>query len=176
MAEPLSLVSKSPAADMLPVEIGEMRLREVLPEAITWVAPFKGQEATVSAQLRDLIGVGLPPVGRASEGGRVLWSGLGEYLVLGPPVALTGAAMADQSDGFAVLALEGPLWADVLARLTPLDLRPRAVAIGSCARSLLGHMPCLFHRTGADHVEMLVQRSMVGTAIHEITQAMQNVS
>lgn len=176
MAEPQSLTPKSPAEGLLPVEVGEMRLSEAAPEAITWVAPFKGQDTAVSAQLRDQIGVGLPPVGRASDRGQVLWSGLGQFLVLGAPVAPTGAAVADQSDGFAVLALEGPLWADVLARLTPLDLRTRAFDTGTSAQSLLGHLTCLFHRAGPERVQMLVPRSMAGTAVHEISQAMRTIS
>lgn len=178
MVERLELLAKSPAAGLLPVEAGEMRLTEQQPDAITWVAPLKGQDAAVSAALRERLGTDVPSVGRArrSDTAQVLWCGLGQFLVLGSPVTPAGAAHADQSNGYAVLLLEGPMWADVLARLTPLDLRPRAFGEDTCAVSLLGHVTCLFHRKGAEQVQMLVPSAMVGTAVQEIAEAMGNVS
>ena len=64
----------------------------------------------------------------------------------------------------------------VLARLTPLDLRGSVFKTGHAARSTLGHMNCVFMRTGAARYQMMVFRSMTQTAVHEITRAMQSVT
>ncbi|KMW57988.1 Sarcosine oxidase gamma subunit [Candidatus Rhodobacter oscarellae] len=172
------LIAKSPGAGLLPVRVGSLSLTEEAHDAITCVAPFQGQEKPVSAALKDAIGAALPGVGRVTgkAGARVAWLGLGQVLVLGPPVAPPGAAVTDQSDGWACLTLEGPGSRAVLARLTPLDLRENLFKRGHAARSLLGHMTCLFLRTGVERYEMLVFRSMAATAVHELTHAMQSVA
>jgi sarcosine oxidase subunit gamma len=163
-------LARTPGAGLLPVEIGGVALREVSYGAITSVAPFRGGPA---------VDLALPEIGRFqdTEAGRISWAELGGYLVLGPRLApMAGAAVVDQSDAWAVLALEGAEAAAVLARLTPLDLRDAVFGPGQAARSLLGHMTCLFLRTGGTRFEMLVFRSMAGTAVHEITQAMRGVA
>ena len=173
-----NLIAKSPCDGLVPVEAGGLRLSEVIYEAITSVAPLKGQEAKVSKALKLAIGAVMPAPNRATgkAGARVVWSGLGQALVLGPAVAPEGAAVTDQSDAWVCLALEGAGVAAVLARLTPLDLRDSQFKRGHAARSLLGHMNCLFLRSGAARYEMLVFRSMAQTAVHELTRAMQSVT
>ena len=113
----------------------------------------------------------------AGDGPRIVWTGRGQAFLIGaePPKGLEGAAaLVDQSDGWAGLRLEGPAAADVLARLVPLDLR--AMAVGSCARSLLGHMALVLMRPEAEAFEMLVFRSMARTAVHEIDTAMRQLA
>ena len=172
------LIAKSPCDGLLPVTTDDLLLSEVDYGRITCLAPFKGQEKAASGQLKDQIGTGLPSPGRMTgkAGSRVVWSGLGQVMVLGPEVAISGAAQSDQSDGWACIALDGPEAAQVLARLTPLDLRASQFKRGHAARSLLGHMTCLFLRTGANRFELLVFRSMAHTAVHELTRAMESVS
>lgn len=172
------LVAKSPVQGLLPLTKGALTLSQVVPEAITCVAPLRGQTARVSEALTAQIGAPWPAPGTATGGpeARVIWSGLGQALVLGPRVEIPGAAVADLSDGWAVLGLEGALVADVLARLTPLDLRPNRFEPGQVARSLLGHMTCLFVKTGAARIEMLVFRSMARTAVQDLSVAMGSVA
>jgi len=172
------LIAKSACDGLLPVSMGALSLTEIDYGNVTMVAPFRGQEAAVSDALKAAIGAGFPAANRAlgKAGARVVWSGLGQALVLGPTVTNTGAALVDQSDAWACLALEGDGAAAVLARLTPLDLRDGAFKRGHAARSLLGHMTCLFIRTGDARYEMLVFRSMAKTAVHEISRAMQSVT
>lgn len=172
------LFAKTACEGLLPVTHDGMELSEAVPEAITWVAPFKGQASVVSEALKAAVGAGFPAAGRAvgKADARVVWSGLGQALVLGPPVSLGGAAVIDQSDAWACLVLQGAGAADVLARLTPLDLRDTVFKRGHAARSLLGHMTCVFLRTGAERFEMLVFRSMAQTAVHELSRAMESVS
>ena len=171
------LIAKS-AGEALPVRIGGMTLSEEHPEKITCIAPFKGQEKSVSEALKSAIGAAFPAPNRSTgkAGARLVWSGLGQAMLLGPSVDIKGAALTDQSDGWSCLSLQGEGARDVLARLTPLDLRDGVFKRGHAARSLLGHMNAIFLRSGAERYDMLVFRSMTQTAIHELTEAMTSVS
>ena len=173
-----SLIPLTPCAGLLPAEIGGVRLEEVVPEAITSVAPLKGQEKAVSAALKEALGAGLPGPNRTvgKEGARVIWAGRGQAFLLGPPVAPEGAAVTDQSDAWAVIRIEGKAAEAVLARLTPLDLRASAFKRGHTARTLLNHMTCSLTRLGAQSFEIMVFRSMARTAVHELTEAMDAVA
>ena len=168
------LVAKTPAHDLVPVEIGTCRLTEKVYEAITWVAPYDGMANAVS----EAIGLPFPGPGQMSGGGPhlALWVGPGQALVLGAPVAPDGAAHADQSSGWAVLMLSGAQARDVLARLTPLDLRESAFPENRTARTLLGHMTASLTRIAPQKFEIMVFRSMANTAVHEIARAMKGVA
>ena len=174
----VELIAKS-ACKGLPLQVGALELSEDAPAAITSVMPFAGQEVAVSEALKSAIGATFPAAGRSTgrAGARVVWSGAGQALILGAPmVALKGAAITDQSDGWACLALRGPGARDVLARLVPIDLRETVFKRGHAARTLLGHMPCLLLHSAADRYDMLVSRSMARTAIHELEVAMKSVA
>lgn len=69
----------------------------------------------------------------------VLPSGREETVLRSLVAALEGmaAAVIDVSDAHAVLDLSGPLAREVLARGCPLDLHPRALPPGRCARTTL---------------------------------------
>jgi sarcosine oxidase subunit gamma len=170
-----SLIARTPFQDHLPLHGDGVIAEPLEPGPITSLAPFKGQEAAVSAALTAQIGIGLPPpnrllaAGTATEGPRAVWSGVGQAFVLGTKLdPIPGAAMTDQSDAWAGVALEGSGARDVLARLTPLDLRPARFAQGQAARTLLGHMSCLLWRSADTRYEILVFRSMADWAAHEI--------
>ena len=173
----VKLIAKSPCDGLPPINLDGLVVREVLPETITCVAAFNGQEDKVSEALKSQIGAELPKPGRFTgrAGNRVVWSGLGQFLVLGPAVRVAGAAVTDQSDAWAGVSLAGDIARDVLARLTPLDLRESHFKRGHVARSLLGHMHGLFLHTGADRFEVFVFRSMAHTMVREIAHAAQSV-
>lgn len=162
-----SLIARSPAEGLLPATHGALTLSEVVPEAITSLMPLRGAA------------VALPGPNRSARDGDalLLWSGRNQALRLGPrPEPMANVAMTDQSDAFAVLRLEGGGARDALARLTPLDLRAGVFAEGHVARSLLGHMAALFHRSGPERYDMLVFRSMTASAVHEVERAMRGVA
>ena len=167
------LIAKTPCAGLhLPVTHAGVTLEEWLPGPLTSVAPFAGQEKAVTKALKTL-GLAFPAPNTMAQSGpaRSVWTGRGQAFVIGAPVPATaGAALTDQSDGWAGLRLTGAAAADVLARLVPLDLR--AMAAGTAARSLLGHMPLVLMRPDTDSFEMLVFRSMARTAVHELDTAM----
>jgi heterotetrameric sarcosine oxidase gamma subunit len=84
-----------------------------------------------------------------------------------------GAALTDQSDGWAVLSVSGAGAVDALARWVPLDLRLTAFPVGKAMRTQLIHMNVVILRGGDHAFEIMVFRSMARTAWHEIEAAMQ---
>ncbi len=171
------LVARSASEGLLPVAAGRMTLSEVLPAAITSVAPFAGEEGAVSAALMDATGAGFPDPNRWTGGAaRIVWTGPGQAMVLGPRVAPGGAAVTDQSDAWAILRLEGAGAEAVLARLVPVDVRRAQFPPGHAARTMLHHMTCTLMRVGDAAFEIMVFRSMAATAVHHLEIAMKSVA
>ncbi len=172
-----SLIETDVLADLLPVARGAARLVAAAPTRITSVMPFRGQAGAVASALGKL-GLGWPQAGNSltAEGAAVLWTGRGQAFLLGAdPAPLAGiAALTDQSDGWAVMRLEGGAEA-VLARLVPVDLRPAVFPLGKVARSGLNHMQAIFRRV-PEGIEIWVFRSMAATAVEELTGAMAKVA
>ena len=172
-----NLVARRPAEGRLPITMGDMTLSEAEAAPITWIASFRGQEAGVAAELGKL-GLGLPAPGELLEGkgARAVWAGPGQALILGAAVTPTGAAVADQSDAWTWLVLDGPGARAVLARLVPADLRDKAFPEGRAMRTLLFHMTATLIRSGPERSEILVFRSMAATAVHDIERAMAHLA
>lgn len=174
------LTARSAAAGWRAKTIDGASLSEVAPEAITSIAPYNGAEVAVSQALEAATGLRLPRPGETlgDSAARVVWTGRGQAMFFGPhPGDFTDqAAMTDQSDAWTVLRLEGPAARDVLARLTPVDLRPSVFAKGQSVRSELGHMMVSISCTGKETFEIMVMRSMTKTAIHDLENAMSNIA
>nr|WP_241741196.1 sarcosine oxidase subunit gamma family protein [Gemmobacter straminiformis] len=151
---------------------------------ITAILPFPGGAKAVAAALRPF-GLTFPDPNRQSVNGamRLVWTGREQAFLVGPAApemapglaaTLDGAAaVTDQSDGWAVLTLSGPLARETLARLVPLDLRDTAFAVGAVARSGLNHMQMILTRSDTATYEVMVFRSMARTAWHELAEALQ---
>lgn len=87
-----------------------------------------------------------------------------------------GFAITDQSDSYAVLALQGALSRTVLERICPLDLSDQAFPSGSAARTHMEHMGVILHRgDGADHFVLMTSRSMAGSFLHAVETSIKNV-
>lgn len=175
------LTATFPAAGLVPVEIGGALLDAAAPASIWAIAPYRGCSVALSAALEQIHGLPYPVPGRCHDAGasRIAWSGLDQAVLIAatPDTDLARhAALCDQSDGWAHLALEGATAREVLARLVPLDLSPRACPPGSARRSLLGHLPALILHPGGDRFEILVYRSMAESAVHDLTRAMRSVA
>ncbi|MEO0903664.1 MAG: sarcosine oxidase subunit gamma [Pseudomonadota bacterium] len=169
-----NLIALTPCAGLLPVNHGDVTVSEVVMDQLSSVAPFARQEKAVSTKLKEQVGDGLPAVGRRS--GAVTWFGHGTWMVAGA-VALAGlAAVTDQSDAWAVVAINGAGVEDVLARLVPIDLRASAFKKNHVAKTMLGHLSVTIVRTGADAFEIMVMRSMAQTLVHDLDVAMRGIA
>jgi heterotetrameric sarcosine oxidase gamma subunit len=167
------LIAKT-ALDGRSLTLGGVTLAERSVGTITSVAVLPGGAKAVAKGLKPL-GLAMPAPNSFAEkkGVRIVWTGREQAFLIGAesPV-LEGAAVTDQSDGWAVLALSGVAAVDVLARLVPLDLRLGAFPVGSAVRSVLNHMNAVFLRTGDYAFEVMVFRSMARTAWHELETTM----
>jgi sarcosine oxidase subunit gamma len=83
------------------------------------------------------------------------------------------ASVADQSDAYAVLRLAGSAVRATLSKLLPIDLHPRAFAVGDVAGTVAAHIGAVLWRLpdGADGepvMELAVYRSMAAAIWHEL--------
>lgn len=175
------LIAKSPCAGRLPLEAGTVAVTEVLPEAMTLMAAYNGQEAAFSDALKQAHGMAAPAANRATgrAAARAVWFGRGQVMLIGTQaqVALADhAALADQSDAWAAVRIAGEDVEAVLARLVPVDLRRGVFKRGHTARTVLGHMMVSVTRVGDDAFMILAFRSMAETLVHELEIAMKGVA
>ncbi len=169
-----NLIALTPCAGLLPVTHGDVTVTEIVMDRLTSVAPFAGQNKVASAKLKEQVGHGLSAVGQRS--GAVTWFGHGTWMVRGA-VTLDGlAAVTDQSDAWAVIAINGASVEDVLARLVPIDLRVSVFNEGHVAKTMLSHLSVTIVRSGPDAFEIMVMRSMAQTLVHDLDVAMRGVA
>lgn len=175
------LIAKSPARGLTPIETVGATLTEA-PMAPIWaVMPLRGRTDALSGALQAAHGLPFPSPGalHGADGARIAWSGLDQAFLMGvapDPALAAHAALTDQSDAWTHLILDGPAARDVLARWVPADLSPDACPPGSARRSLVGHMAALILYGGGEAFEILVFRSMAGTAVHDLSRAMRAVA
>ncbi|MFN4159481.1 MAG: sarcosine oxidase subunit gamma [Gemmobacter sp.] len=157
----------TPALPDPPLTRGGATLALIDPGPVTSIALFPG-ETTRPA------GLAFPAPGMVTAEGaaRLVWTGRDQAFLIGIQVGdLAGAAVTDQSDGWACLSLSGPGAEAALARLVALDLREGAFPHGRAARSSLNHLPLILWRE-VDGFRLMVFRSMARTAWHEIAAAL----
>ena len=177
----VDLIATSPLADKAPQTIGTVTVSELTLGHLTSVAPYKGQRKALSEALKAAHGMAAPAPNRATgkDGARAIWFGRDMVLLAGPKAEAglaKHAALTDQSDAWAVVRLEGAGAGDVLARLTPIDLRPTAFKRGHTARTDLQHMMASITRTGENSFQIMVFRGFAGTFWHDLTTAMEGVA
>lgn len=171
------LIAKS-ALEGRSVTLGGVTLAEVEVGPITSVALFPGGAKLAAKGLKTL-GLAMPAPNTFVEkkGARIVWTGREQAFLIGvAPPEMQGAALTDQSDGWAVLGVSGPAAVEVLARLVPVDLRLPVCPVGTALRAPVNHMNAVMLRTGDYAFEIMVFRSMARTAWHEIETAVSLVA
>ena len=171
------LIAKSALAGHAPLTLLATTLAEGMAEPITSIAPFPGRLDRVNAALAPL-GLAFPAPNTQSIAGetRLLWTGRDQAFLIGtsaPDGLAEHAALTDQTDGWAILTLQGPAAGDALMRPIPLDLRLASFPVGRTARAPLNHMQAIVTRIGPESFEIMVFRSMARTARAELAEAME---
>lgn len=177
----MELKANTPLDRIVPLTIGAITLRETDGGVMTSLAPYKGQHKSLSDALKAAHGMAMPAPNRATgkDGARAIWFGRDQALLMGP-AADAGlaryAACTDQSDAWVCVELKGAGVPDVLARLTPIDLRDSQFKRGHTARTDLMHMASSVTRTGPQSFMVMVFRSMAQTLLHDLEKAMAGVA
>lgn len=117
----------------------------------------RAEDPRFAAAIRQSLGLDLPLDAGETSGDdalRLLWLGPDEWWAVardgGPELAaqlgsaLEGmlSAVVDVSEAHATFEIAGPHARDVLAKGCPLDLHPRRIGPGRCARSLFAKADC----------------------------------
>ncbi len=159
------LIAKTALAGQAPATHAGTTLAEADLGPVTSIACFPGQQKAVATTL----GQPFPAPNTHAKG--LCWTGPDQAFLIGRTAPdLTGlAACTDQSGGWVTLRLDGPLAAEALMRLVPLDLHK--FTPGQAARAPLGHMQMVL-MADAQGFLILVFRSMARTAWHEIETAL----
>lgn len=144
----------------------------------------KGRLNALSGGLRNL-DIELTEGTRRSAGGDLAFIGMGpgtwlathelgcdELKAALAPLA-AAAAIADQSSAYVVLRLSGPQVRETLARLVPIDLHPRAFAVGAAAGSVAAHIGVTLWRLedepGGAVFEIALYRSFAASFWHALS-------
>lgn len=114
------------------------------------VATLRGGEAALVQALREHAGLVPPEPGRWVGDDRLalLWCAPGQFLAVGDAAAVQGVAEAlgdvalliDLTGARVVVRVSGREVRDVLGRLVPLDLHPRAMRPGCVAATVAAHI------------------------------------
>jgi sarcosine oxidase subunit gamma len=172
------LIAKTALDGRAPLTASGTTLAEADPGPVTSIALMPGGEKLAAKGLKTL-GLSFPEPNCSAQKGaaRIIWTGRDQaYLIGVAPPQIDGAALTDQSGGWASLTLTGPLAEGALSRYVALDLRLSAFPQGAAVRTGLYHMNAILIRTAADQITTMVFRSMARTAWHEIEVALRTVA
>lgn len=154
----------------------KIRLREGL--GIASLIASREQEPALGRAFESRLGLSLPtrPVAVSSASHTLVWAGPGQWLLVAMAhdgfaedcASLTAhAAVADQSDGRAVLSLSGTMVRKVLGKGCMVDLHPRVFPVGATALTSIAYTGVHLWRSadGPDGAvyEIMVPRSMAGS-------------
>ncbi len=139
----------------------------------------------VKAVCKAIAGHSIPESGRIAFNGDkgLVWMSPDEVLVLVPYLDVAGTLMeidkalkglhylaVDVSDARAVIAVEGPFAAEVIAKLAPVDLHPDSFAVGQFRRSRLGQTAAAFWRSDTGFL-VVCFRSLAGYMFDQLAVA-----
>lgn len=150
---------------------------EIAEAPATGLVTYRGDlsDPRLAAAVRQVTGTDLPAQGMCVVGpqGAVGWMSPDELLLMpafdqaAAVTAALGQAMAgrhhlvlDLSDARAVIRLKGQGLRDLLAKVTPADLRPASTPVGSLRRTRLGQAAAALVFAAEDEVWVLCFRSV----------------
>jgi len=190
MADP-ALAPRSAFAGLLPAQAPGAGITVADRDGIglATVLARKGRTTALATRLNERFGLALPEGPTRAAAGAIAFAGIGPGAWLatseadgnGFAAALRQAigefaAVVDQSDGYAVLRLDGPRLRAVLAKGVPLDLHERVFRPGDVATTLVSHMGATLWRLpdasdGSPSFEIAIHRSMARSFWHWLSES-----
>ena len=168
---------------------GPVGLRELTDLAIVSVALPLGAEDAAGAALKTAFGCALPEPGKYAQSKdgreRLLRLAPDQLFILfdhATPDAeaaiaarLDGAAYTtDQTDGWVALEITGTGSRAALERICPIDLHPKAFAVGQFARTSMEHLGSIVLRSDEDTFLLLSASSSAGSFLHAVETSILN--
>jgi methylglutamate dehydrogenase subunit D len=191
MSDSGSLVPRSPLAGAIPNSGGGAGVTAVVRDGLglATVLARKGASQRLAERLQKRFEVALPATPRRAAGSDVAFAatGPGAWLAICErgvnefAAKLIGeldglASVSDQSDGYVLIRLTGARVRDVLAKLIPIDVHPRAFEVGDLASTVASHVGVTLWRLadGPDAVpvfEIIMFRSLARSFWHALAEA-----
>ena len=157
----LLLKASSPLAGALEESRSSVSLEVLDSYTAAHIGTRKGADEALLQTCEQAYGFKLPSAGKMVAGSSVsaVWAGPGQWLVFAPDSggrdleqelrAKLGAlaSVADQGDARMFVRVAGPSSRDMLAKLLPLDIHPRAFPPGSAAITHAAHIGVMVWRS-----------------------------
>lgn len=153
------------------------------------VMASRGASAALTDRVQARFGVSLPAGARREVAGPVSFVGIGPgaWLAMseGGGNGFAGtlqedlaplAAVADQSDGYVLIGLDGPKVREALGKLVPIDLHARDFRVSDAASTVAAHIGVTLWRRadrpdGAAAFDLVLFRSMARSFWHALAEA-----
>ena len=176
----VDLYATPAAAAALPLKIGTVSIVEVQ-ASLFLIAPYKEKLKHAASILNIEMGLKWPVAHELilAGSGYVFWFDHSHIALLGvePSTKLPRyAAVTDVSDAWCIVDISGVSVRDILARVTPLDMRPKSFKSGITQRSMIMQMHASITCLGQSRFRLMVFRSMARTLVHDLTIAMESVA
>lgn len=164
---------------------------EVSDHSLVSMATAQGQYETLEKAIIDTFETTLPIVGRFTDSAvnetRFLGLQNNQCFVLLKNTDIDAldelkektantAYLCDQSDSWAMLALDGERSREVLERICPLDLHPSVFQENTVLRTMMEHLSVIIIREGPDRFLLLSPRSSAQSFLHMVLLAIDNTA
>jgi sarcosine oxidase subunit gamma len=161
----------------------QLKLRELRGWHLMQVGVFPGQEASIDATVKSLLGTGLPEhAHRPAQGsGRIYRIARDQYWLVTPDSTLSAKladAVAPEAGTVTPLSharvrvdVSGEPVRAMLSRVLTIDLDPRVFQIGDAAQTGMHHLGVLVERTGENSYEFFLLRTYAQTLWEWLTDA-----
>ncbi len=163
--------------------VAGMRLRVLSGRALVQVMARGRNDDALREAVRSKYGIALPEKPVLARGPKLslLWAGHRTWMAMADEAdivhlesVLRGdlgslVSISDQTDGRLLVELRGPKARDMLAKLAPIDLHPRAFRPDDTAMTLFGHIAGqIIQIDSVPTFELLVFRGFAESLLHDV--------
>jgi sarcosine oxidase subunit gamma len=158
---------------------GLLACAPIATRSIVHVSAAPGRDADLATVISGTLKITLPDTPRfeVGPGLALAWIGPRRWLALTedlPPHAFAAglsrlvgatASVVDVSDAYVVVRLSGPVAAEVLTHMVPVDLHVSVMGVGRLAMTHAHHVAVVVFQVDVDAFELLVPRTFAASVI-----------